>query len=131
MVYATETEFVEQFRPLSDIEAARLPSLLRLASRLIDRRVRIDTSDPEVLADARTVVLSMVAGCFPATPGTEGLRSWTKAVGERSESATASDEALGITSPVLLPWHLELLGASLAASPRFRFPSPARYSWWP
>lgn len=130
MVYATEDEFKAQFRELSPGEESRLSPLLRAASRIVDRRVRIDTTDPEVLEDAKLVVLSMVSAAFPTTPGTEGLRSWSKAVGDRSESATVSDSVLGISYPVLLPWHLDLLGASATSLPRFRFPEPRHHSWW-
>ena len=128
MAYATEEEFTAQFRELSPAEEARLPALLRVASRLIDRKITIDPNDKERLEDAKVVVLSMVSSAFPPSPGVEGLRSWTKTVGDRSESATASDELLGIRAPSFLPWHLELLGIAASGMPRFRFPPP-RIIW--
>lgn len=128
MVYATEEEFTAQFRELSPAEEARLPALLRVASRLIDRRVSIDPNNPEQVEDAKVVVLSMVSAAFPTSPGVEGLRQWSMTVGDRTESATASDSVLGIKAPSFLPWHLELLGISALGMPRFRFPAP-RIVW--
>lgn len=104
-------------RPFSDVDNRRAESLITAASRLLDRYVTIDRSEPEQMGLAKIVVVDMVAEAL--APGEHrGHQSYSWRNGALSGSGTLVASAGALR---LLDWHLAMFGASGALAPSWYF----------